>query len=142
VRETIEVEDFAAAWIRFDDGLRVVLKTSWARHLDALGGTFLIGDAGGLRLGVHEVSGPAGVTLFRDEFGCMTDVAVAVAGVDNAELFRREDAAFAVAVRAGGPSPVDPIDVLVTNVVFDGMVRSAAIGGREVDLELPDVRGA
>ena len=71
VKDT-EVEDFAAAWVRFDNGIRMVFKTCWCMHLDTLGGTFLLGTKAGLRIGVSEVTSPKpGVTLYRDEFGAL-----------------------------------------------------------------------
>lgn len=36
--------------------------------------------------------------------------------------------AFAVAVRDGLPSPIDPHGVFLTNVIMDGVLRSARLG--------------
>ena len=134
----MDVEDFAAAWIRFDNGARLVLKSSWAMNLDNLGGTFFLGEKAGLRIGVHEVQGdgPDGVKVFRDEFGTMTDVELKnVPNVDGEELFRREDRAFVAAVKTGGPSPIDPEGVLLTNVIIQAIIDSAAAGGREIEVD-------
>ena len=136
-KSRMDVEDFAAAWIRFENGARLVLKSSWAMNLDNLGGTFFLGEKAGMRVGVHEVQGdgPDGIRVFRDEFGAMTDVELKhIPDIDNAELFRREDRAFVAAVRSGGPSPIDPEGVLLTNVIIQAIIDSAAAGGREVEL--------
>jgi predicted dehydrogenase len=136
-RDAMDVEDFAAAWVRLEGGATLLLKTSWAQHLDTLGGTFLLGDKGGLRIGVHEVAGPKGLTLFRDEFGTMTEVRPVIAPeVDNAGLFRRELEAFGAAVRDNLPSPVDTDEVLAGIAVIDAAMRSAADGGRETAVSL------
>jgi predicted dehydrogenase len=134
-----EVEDFAAAWVRFENGARLVFKTSWCMHMDSLGGTFFLGTRGGLRIGVGEVRGPEeGVTVYRDEFGALTDVKIQnVRSVEGIELFRRENAAFAEAVREGRPSPIDPEGMLLTNVIIQGVIDSAAAGGREVEVTVP-----
>jgi len=138
VTET-EVEDFAAAWVRFENGVRLVFKTSWCMHMDSLGGTFFLGTKAGLRIGVREVRGPEmGVTIYRDEFGAMTDVTVQkVRPVEGIELFRRENAAFAEAIREGLPSPIDPDGMLLTNVIIQGVMDSSEAGGREVEVTVP-----
>ena len=137
IHET-EVEDFAAAWVRFENGARLAFKTSWCMHMDSLGGTFFLGKKGGLRIGVGEVRGPEeGLWVYRDEFGALTDVAVqGVRSVEGIELFRRENAAFADAVREGKPSPIDPDGMLLTNVIIQGVMDSAA-GGAEVAVTVP-----
>ena len=134
-----EVEDFAAAWVRFEDGSRLIFKTSWCMHMDSLGGTFFLGTDAGMRIGVGEVRGPArGVTVYRDEFGATTDVAARnLPTVDGKELFRREDAAFAEAIRDDKPSPIDPVGVLLTNVIIQGIMDSSKAGGGEVGLVVP-----
>jgi predicted dehydrogenase len=136
-----EVEDFAAAWVRFENGVRLVFKTSWCMHMDSLGGTFFLGTKAGLRIGVGEARGPQpGVIVYRDQFGTMTDVTVCnVPPVEGIELFRRENAAFAEAVREGLPAPIDPDGMLLTNVIIQGVINSAEAGGREVEVTVPSL---
>jgi predicted dehydrogenase len=131
-----EVEDFATGWVLFDNGTRLVFKTCWCMNMDSLGGTIFLGTEGGLRIGVGEVRGPQeGVTLYRDEFGQPTDVKVPTPG--NVDVFVAEDTAFVDAVREGKPSPIDPDGILLTNVIFQGVMDSAAAGGREVEVSVP-----
>lgn len=133
LRET-EVEDFAVGWVTFDNGARMVFKTCWCMNLDSLGGTIFLGTKAGLRLGVGEVRGPQeGVFLYRDEFGEPTTITVPTAG--SVDLFKTEDTAFANAIREGKPSPIDPDGVLLTNVIIQGVIDSAAAGGREVKVK-------
>lgn len=136
-----EVEDFAAAWIRFEDGATMVFKTSWSINLDNLGGTFFLGEKAGLRIGVGEVRGTSsGVQLFRDEFGTMTNMELErIQTNDMMAPFRSEQLAFAEAVRSGGPSPIDPEGVLLTNVIIQGVVDSVAAGGKEIAVSVPKV---
>lgn len=136
-----EVEDFGVAWVRFDNGIRMVFKTSWCMHLDSLGGTFFLGTKAGLRIGVSEVKGPEeGVWVYRDEFGTLTNTnALFMRPVQGVELFKRENAAFADAIREGKPSPIDPDGMLLTNVIIQGVIDSAEAGGREVEVHVPQV---
>ncbi len=135
-----EVDDFSAAWIRFENGLRLVFKTCWAMHMDTLGGTFLLGDKGGLRIGVRDCKGSQpGVQLFRDEFGALSNVQFEKVVDLNVNEFLVEDTHFINAIREGKPSPTEPKGVLYTNMIFDGCMRSSAQGGKEVDLIFPEI---
>jgi predicted dehydrogenase len=131
-----EVEDFACGWVVFDNGARLVFKTCWCMNMDSLGGTIFLGTKAGLRIGVGEVSGPQeGVTLYRDEFGQPTDIRIPTRG--SVDVFKAEDAAFVDAVREGKPSPIDPDGMLLTNVIFQGVIDSANADGREVEVTVP-----
>lgn len=124
------VEEFGAAWVRFDNGLNLVFKTSWAMHMNTLGGTFFCGTKGGLRLDP--------LTLYRDEFGYMTDAAVQhVKGLDFREMFVLEHAAFARAVLEDLPTPVPGDQFLTTQVIIQGLIDSAE-AGREVAVHMPE----
>jgi len=131
--DKLEVEDFGVAWVRFDTGAAMVFKTAWIMHLNDLGGTFFLGTRGGLRLDP--------LTLYRHEFGLMTDTTPQeVHPVEDIELFRREHLAFANAIREGKPSPIPPDQLLLTNMIIQGLIDSSAIG-REVTLALPNLNG-
>jgi predicted dehydrogenase len=131
-----EVEDFACGWVLFDNGARLVFKTCWCMNMDSLGGTIFLGTKAGLRIGVGEVRGPQeGVTLYRDEFGEPITINVPIGG--GVDVFRAEEAAFADAIREGKPSPIDPDGMLLTNVIFQGVIDSANAGGREVEVKVP-----
>ena len=132
-----EVEDFTVAWVRFENGMSMTFKTCWAMHMDTLGGTIFLGTKAGMRLGVGEVKGPEpGIHLYRDEFGAMTNVQIQ--GLPGREdLFQLENAAFVDAIREGKPSPIDPDGMLLTNVIIQGAMDSAAAGGREVEVRVP-----
>jgi len=135
LKET-EVEDFACGWVVFDNGARLVFKTCWCMNMDSLGGTIFLGTKAGLRIGVGEVRGPQeGVTLYRDEFGQPTDIRIPTRG--SVDVFKAEDAAFVDAVREGKPSPIDPDGMLLTNVIFQGVIDSANADGREVEVTVP-----
>ena len=131
-----EVDDFACAWVLFENGARLVFKTCWCMHMDTIGGTFFLGTKAGLRIGVSEVGGPQeGVTLYRDEFG--EPQTLNVIGARGTDVFKAEDSAFVDAVRNGKPSPIDPDGMLLTNVIIQGVIDSQAKGGREVKVTVP-----
>lgn len=129
--DKLEVEDFGVAWVRFENGAAMVFKTSWIMHMDDLGGTFFLGTQAGLRL--HPL------TVFRHEWGLMTDTQPKhVPEVEDIELFRREHLAFADAIREGKPSPISADQMLLTNVIIQGLIDSSA-AGREVTVSMPTV---
>lgn len=131
-----EVDDFAVGWVLFDNGARLVFKTCWCMNMDSLGGTIFLGTKAGLRIGVGEVRGPQdGLTLYRDEFGDPFSINIPTG--DGVDVFKAEDTAFVEAVREGKPSPINPDGMLLTNVIFQGVVDSQAAGGREVEVTVP-----
>jgi predicted dehydrogenase len=130
----MEVEDFGAAFIRFDSGLVLNFITYWAAHTAGLGPSMLLGTRGGLELRPK-------FTLFRDEFGVLTNVMPELPDLtepNRMHHFVPQVRIFVDAVRAGGPTPVDTRSILLSQVIMDGMFRSAE-AGREVAVEVPDI---
>jgi len=130
--DDLSVEELGIAWIRFDNGAVLVLKTTWAMHMDSVGGTFFLGPKAGLRLTPE-------FKVFRDEWGVLVDIAPQAKPTPDVEMFRREIVDFYAAIEAGRPAPIDPRGVLLTNVIIDGIIASAAQGGREVAVSVPSI---
>jgi predicted dehydrogenase len=129
----IEVEEFASAWIRFEDATVLVLKASWAVHMDSLGSTFLLGTKAGLRLEPE-------LTVMKDEWGYMVDITPkGVTSIPWTTRLNHELTDFYASIREGTPPPIDPSEVLVTSVIFDGILRSVEAGGCEVPLTYPEL---
>ena len=129
--DKLEVEDFGVAWVRFEDGAVLVFKTCWAMHMDSLGSTFFLGTKAGLKTSPF--------TVFRNDFGMLTDVTPKnLPATDYGLHFRQENLAFAKAIREGLPSPVPPEEVLLTNVIIQGLVDSAKVG-HEIEVTVPEV---
>jgi predicted dehydrogenase len=99
----MEVDEFGAAWIRFDNGAVLVFKISWAVHAESLGQTYFLGTKGGLQL--------SPLTIYRDEFGSMVNV-TPVHLRSEPDRFKEETGAFVNAVRSGGPNPI-PIEEVI-----------------------------
>jgi predicted dehydrogenase len=129
--EKLQVEDFGVASVRFENGALMTFKTSWIMHMDSLGSNFFLGTKAGLRMDP--------LTIYRHEWGVLTDTVVQnVKATDAYQQFRRENVAFAEAIREGKPSPIPPEEMLLTNVIIQGLIDSAA-AGREVEVSVPDV---
>ena len=77
------------------------------------------------------------MTLFRHEFGMLTDVTPQLKDDSTVDLFRQENLAFAQAIRNGEPSPIPAHEMLITNVIIQGLIDSAA-AGREVAVSVPE----
>jgi predicted dehydrogenase len=130
----VEVEDFSAAFVRFESGLVLNFVIYWAAHTDDLGPSTLLGTRGGLQLSPTLV-------LFRDEFGVLTNVSPQLPDLTEPHRlhhFTPQARIFVDAVRAGGPTPVDPTTILFSQAIMDGIYRSAA-AGREIELEVPTI---
>jgi len=127
----IDVEDFAAAFVRFDNGATLNLEVSWLLH--------------------HDTPGEAArVWLYGTEGGCewpkaeFLETNYATRQLVNRTLRLTEDvmephalecAAFARAVAEGLPSPVPAEHSLYVQAILDGVYRSQA-AGREVGVEV------
>lgn len=132
--QQMEVEDLGAAFVRFDNGLVLHFVTYWAIHADTLGPGLLLGTKGGLQLSPE-------LTLFRDEFGVMTNVSPQLPNYSEPmrmHHFVPQARIFTEAVRKNAPTPVDTTSILYSQLIMDGMFRSAA-EGREVSIEVPSV---
>jgi predicted dehydrogenase len=128
--EKLEVEDFGVASVRFENGALMTFKTAWIMHMDSLGGTFFLGTKAGLRLDP--------LTVYRHKWGTLTDTVVQnVRATEAVEQFRRENVAFVEAIRENKPSPIPPDQMLLTNVIIQGLIDSAA-AGREIEVTVPE----
>jgi predicted dehydrogenase len=144
--DKMDVEEFGAAWVRFDNGGVMLFKVSWAVHADSLGGTFFLGKKAGVSLGgpvlyadaltepVKALAKTEGVTPEPNPPEGMTTVKFS--GFPQVDVWEAQMKAFGAAVRTGAPSPIPPEGVLTTNVIMDGIFRSHA-SGREVAVQMP-----
>jgi len=146
--EAMDVEEFGAAWVRFEDGSIMIFKISWAVHANSLGPNYFLGKKAGLsfdRLEVHADKCPKelkklveseGGTLNVEEANNMVNVKIE--GLERVDVWAAQVKAFCDAVRKGGPSPIDPEGVLLTNVIMDGIARSVK-KGKEVSAKVPEI---
>jgi predicted dehydrogenase len=125
----VEVEEFATAWVRFENDAVLLVKSTWAAHADELGRPFFLGTKGGLALRPLEVY----VNGQWQNLDATTGVNVPRVEDDREASWTAKMHNFAAAVRDGQPSPIDPRGVFLVNVIMDGIFRSAA-EGREVEV--------
>jgi len=115
-------EDFAVALIRFANGATVSLEASWALNISSPNYTNLV--AAGTKGGIQ--SNP--LTLVQEQHGMLTTTTPQITPWDEIELFEEEIAAFARAIRTGGPSPVPGEQALITQRILDGVYKSGQKG--------------
>ncbi|MEM8873617.1 MAG: Gfo/Idh/MocA family oxidoreductase [Planctomycetota bacterium] len=131
----VDVEEFAAGMVRFDNGSTLVLETSWMLHHPTRGNgdvaIWLYGDKAGAYFGddsdVKILETDNDANHFRDTIVRPMDTHLGGHAV--------ECIAFAKAVREGAPSPVPPEDSLAVIGVLDGLYQSSR-AGREVPVVL------
>jgi len=127
--EDLTVEDFGVATVRFENGALLVFKTSWIMHMDSLGGNLILGTKAGLKMNP--------LTLFTHDYNRLVDIQPQPGSKDG-DLFLAKNMAFAEAIWEGKPSPVPAQEMLITNVIIQGLIDSAA-AGREVEVTVPEV---
>jgi predicted dehydrogenase len=119
----VDVEEFAFAFVRFENDAGLVVKSTWAANADTLGRPLFLGTKAGMALRPLEVfvNGQYGeLNMTSSPQGLPTPEA------DREPSWVAKMTRFAEAVRDGKPSPIDPRGVFLVNVVMDGILRSAA----------------
>jgi predicted dehydrogenase len=121
-----DVEEFAAAFVRFENGATLILEVSWLLHHKTTGEDmqmWLYGDKAGANWPSNEIlwnnnasQQQLNTTLVRSETG---------------EPHAKECVEFADAIVNGKPSPVPAEQSLIVMTILDGLYRSAA-EGREI----------
>lgn len=141
--DRFEVEDFGVALVRFEGGLVLNFKISWAMHADSLGPTLFLGTDGGLKL-TPAGSGPwsgawdghiGSMTLMHDVAGTQTETPIPLLQ-HNVNIFYEKVRDFVTAVIEGRPAPIPGEQILVNQAIIDGLIRSSELG-REVEIHLP-----
>jgi predicted dehydrogenase len=133
VPDQMEVEEFASAFVRFENGATLILEVSWMLHHD-VGSQFedmqmwLYGTEGGSHWPKDEIyqSNYGTHQLYNHTLKNTKDVR---------EPHALECIEFAQAIVDGAPSPVPAEQSLQVMSILDGVYRSQEAGG-EVRLEL------
>lgn len=126
-----DVEDFAAAFVRFDNGATLVIEVSWLLHHDIQGEDmqiWLYGTGGGAHWPKADFLASNYET--RQLYNRTLQLTK-----DPMEPHALECVEFARAVAEGAPSPVPAEHSLQVLSILDGIYRSQQSGG-EVRLEL------
>lgn len=130
VPKEMDVEEFASAFIRFENGATLMLEVSWLLHHDTLGEdmqVWLYGKEGGSHWPKCEIyqSNYTTKQLYNRTLQITKDVA---------EPHALECVEFAQAIVDGAPSPVPAEQSLQVMTILDAVYRSQETGG-EVRLD-------
>jgi predicted dehydrogenase len=131
VLQDMDVEDFAAAFVRFENGATLILEVSWLLHHNTTGEdakVWLYGNEGGLEW-------PADALLQSNYATKQLLTTTLGATSDTMEAHALECVEFAKAVAEGLPSPVPAEQSLMVQTILDGIYRSQETGA-EVRLGL------
>ncbi len=131
VPQDMDVEDFAAAFVRFENGATLILEVSWLLHHDTPGEDmqmWLYGTEGGSEWPACKIMSTNYATkqLYNKTLQLTAD---------TLEPHALECVEFAKAVAAGAPSPVPAEQSLQVMAILDAIYRSQARGG-EVAIDL------
>lgn len=127
--EKMDVEEFAAAFVRFENGATLILEVSWLLHHKTTMEDmqmWLYGDKAGAHWPSNE--------LLWSNNATQQQMNATLARAETGEPHARECMAFAEAIVNGGPSPVPAEQSLTVMTILDGLYRSAA-EGREIRLD-------
>lgn len=117
--DKFDVEDFAVAFVKFDNGATAVLETSWAANIEGVGPTYLLGDKGGAQ--IHPLK------IYQDKHGTLIDVTPVLDG-GRMSPHTAEVQAFIRAIREGLPSPVPGEEALEITKIFDAVYEATRTG--------------
>ncbi len=124
IPENWDVEEFAAAFVRFDNGATLVLEVAWLLNHPKTHGEdmqmWLYGDRGGAHW-------PQNLILKTDNT-TKQHFDIQLQNKPGGEPHALECMAFAEAVATGAPSPVPAEQSLDVITILDGLYRSAAMG--------------
>jgi predicted dehydrogenase len=131
VPKEIDVEDFAAAFVRFDNSATLILEVSWMLHHDTHDGStdsqvWLYGTKGGM----HHPS--CKIIEANNETQQHYDRCLRRTG-GGMKPHAAECVAFAQAITDGAPSPVPPEQSLSVQTILDALYRSQE-SGKEIIL--------
>ena len=137
--EDFKVEDMAVGFVKFENGLSMIIETSWASYIGkpAVFNVILLGDRGGAQMDPLEVY--RGVTLEeyrRLSYGPLNLVAKPVSSFPRLDVYYLRIARFVESVKLGKPlfSPAD--EGVKVQAIIDAIYRSAKLG-REIEVQKP-----
>ncbi|NLG25177.1 MAG: Gfo/Idh/MocA family oxidoreductase [Clostridiales bacterium] len=141
------VDDFTCALIRFEDGLVLDFRMSWAMHMDTMGDTLFLGTDAGLKVkSPHPELNWGGawdgsigdVYLYSDICGNQTETKIPLKTTAKGDNFARKCRDFCDAILTDGPSPIPWQEILYNQAIIDGIIRSSELK-REVEVVIPEI---
>jgi predicted dehydrogenase len=126
--KTYTVEDLAVGQVRFDNGAVMQIESSFCAHIEKDRMAWeLLGTKGGFSTDSE--------TLYLDQAGTMLNAHAAfLPGHANPVDFIAKLRNFTDAIRLGTPLCAPGEEGLAVQKIIDGIYRSAALGGKEVQI--------
>lgn len=116
---TFDVEDMAAAFIRFENGAVLFLESSWAGNSENALSYSLFGEKSGAR------EDEAGLKIFGEQSGILTDT---VANLISVNTYDEEIKHFVACIREDFPPITTPDQILAVSKMIEGIYQSASTG--------------
>ncbi|MCL2088334.1 MAG: Gfo/Idh/MocA family oxidoreductase [Oscillospiraceae bacterium] len=135
------VDDFAAAFVRLEGGIKLDFIISWAMHLDTPGDTVILGTKGALRIpSTNDWAGTVGgpMKIYHEVAGVGTETVVPIINKNGPGLFYQKIRSFVEAVKNGGSAPVPTSQILYNQAILDGIVKSSD-AEREIEITIPEI---
>ena len=141
------VDDFTCALIRFEDGLVLDFRMSWAMHMDTMGDTLFLGTDAGLKVkSPHPELNWGGawdgsigdVYMYKDVCGNQVEMKVPLKSSAKSDNFFRKCRDFCDAIINNGPSPIPWEQIIYNQAIIDGIIRSSE-QKREVEVIIPEI---
>jgi predicted dehydrogenase len=119
------VEDFAAGFVRFENGSTLTIESSFAANIEKdTMSLAILGTEGGCQ------TNP--LKLFREEFGTLVDVSPT--NLPKSDMYQAEMRGFIDAIKNDTEVPVTGEQALLVMKILDGIYRSSE-AGREVAID-------
>ena len=137
--EKFGVEDFAAGFIRLENGIVLDFRISWAMHMDSCGDSLILGTKGGLRIPsmpCYNGDLPQPMKIYKTVAG--KEVSFEVPKESAPDLFYKKLRSFVDAVKNGGEATVPTSQILYNQAIIDGIIKSNELG-HEIQVEIPEI---
>lgn len=136
------VDDFAAGFIRLENGIMLDFRISWAMHMDTTGDALILGTKGGLRIPSTECWNgdfDKPLKIYKKVAGeeICYEVPLKVGGTFE-NLFYDKLRSFVDAVKTNGKAVVPTSEIIYNQAIIDGIIRSNALG-HEVEIHIPEI---
>lgn len=140
--EKFEVDDFAAAFVRLEDGTVVDFRISWAMNMDTSGDTIFLGTKGGLRVPSTECwngTFDKPLKVYHEVAGNQVETEIPLLPATSGDqLWDLKVRYFLDAIKEGGVSPVPSSEIIYNQAILDAIAKSSDLG-REVEIKIPEI---
>lgn len=129
-RAVFDVEDFAAGFIRFENGATLTLEASWAGYQALQDDIYLqlYGRDGGARMAIPSSGDEPSLRLVTELGGNVVGVVPDLPDAPDTTEYDREVAEFVACIRTGTPPPATAEQGLTIMRIIDALYRSAETG--------------